>query len=258
MNEQWLRVIGVTATADDRATRHRGTAGRRQEQPDLHAGLDRDPQAGGQTRPSRTRSTGCSCRCVDGRRRRPRPFAGSSTRRTAAPATSRSSSRPSCSPRAAHPADVPDGDGRDRVISLLVGGIGIMNIMLASVLERRARSASAGRSAREQAEIVRQFLIEATIISRPGRHARRRRRRAPCRGSSAVLRRVDRPRHPFSVVLAFAVSVAVGLALRRLPGGPGGATRSGRGAPLRVDRSRESGVGRRSRESESGVDKPDP
>jgi hypothetical protein len=33
-------------------------------------------------------------------------------------------------------------------ISLLIGGIGIMNIMLANVSERRRRSAPAGRSAR--------------------------------------------------------------------------------------------------------------
>jgi putative ABC transport system permease protein len=50
-------------------------------------------------------------------------------------------------------------------ISLLVGGIGIMNIMLASILERTReiglrRSVGARRS-----DIVRQFVIEATMIS---------------------------------------------------------------------------------------------
>jgi putative ABC transport system permease protein len=53
-------------------------------------------------------------------------------------------------------------------ISLLVGGIGIMNIMLASVAARRReigirRAVGAGRS-----DVVRQFLIEAVLLSLAG------------------------------------------------------------------------------------------
>ena len=50
-------------------------------------------------------------------------------------------------------------------ISLLVGGIGIMNIMLASVLERTREIGVRRAVGATQAEVVRQFLIEATIIS---------------------------------------------------------------------------------------------
>jgi putative ABC transport system permease protein len=53
-------------------------------------------------------------------------------------------------------------------ISLLVGGIGIMNIMLASVMERTReigvrRAVGATRTA-----IVRQFLVETTLITVTG------------------------------------------------------------------------------------------
>ena len=47
--------------------------------------------------------------------------------------------------------------------SLLVGGIGIMNIMLVSVPSARGRSASARRSARAR-DILTQFLIEALVL----------------------------------------------------------------------------------------------
>ena len=95
-------------------------------------------------------------------------------------------------------------------ISLLVGGIGIMNIMLASVLERTREIGVRRAVGATQAEVVRQFLIEATIISGLG-------------GVLGVLVGVLISRlvaflaewttviTPFSVVLAFTVSVAVGL-----------------------------------------------
>ena len=95
-------------------------------------------------------------------------------------------------------------------ISLLVGGIGIMNIMLASVLERTREIGVRRAVGARQAEVVRQFLIEATIISGLG-------------GLLGVIVGVLISRlvayfaewttviTPFSVVLAFTVSVAVGL-----------------------------------------------
>ena len=95
-------------------------------------------------------------------------------------------------------------------ISLLVGGIGIMNIMLASVLERTREIGVRRAVGATQGEVVRQFLIEATIISGLG-------------GVIGVLVGVLISRlvayfaewttviSLFSVILAFTVSVAVGL-----------------------------------------------
>jgi len=95
-------------------------------------------------------------------------------------------------------------------ISLLVGGIGIMNIMLASVLERTREIGVRRAVGARQVEVIRQFLIEATIISGLG-------------GMVGVVVGVLISRlvayfaewttviTPFSVVLAFTVSVAVGL-----------------------------------------------
>jgi putative ABC transport system permease protein len=50
-------------------------------------------------------------------------------------------------------------------ISLLVGGIGIMNIMLASVLERTREIGLRRAVGARQFDIVRQFVVEATMIS---------------------------------------------------------------------------------------------
>ena len=53
-------------------------------------------------------------------------------------------------------------------ISLLVGGIGIMNIMLATVLERTREIGVRRAIGAKQADIVRQFLTEAILISMLG------------------------------------------------------------------------------------------
>jgi putative ABC transport system permease protein len=53
-------------------------------------------------------------------------------------------------------------------ISLLVGGIGIMNIMLASILERTKEIGIRRAVGARQAVIIRQFLLEATLISCAG------------------------------------------------------------------------------------------
>ena len=50
-------------------------------------------------------------------------------------------------------------------ISLLVGGIGIMNIMLAGILERTREIGVRRAVGARRRDIVRQFLIEATLIS---------------------------------------------------------------------------------------------
>jgi putative ABC transport system permease protein len=50
-------------------------------------------------------------------------------------------------------------------ISLLVGGIGIMNIMLASILERTREIGVRRAVGARQSDIIRQFVIEAVMIS---------------------------------------------------------------------------------------------
>ena len=101
-------------------------------------------------------------------------------------------------------------------ISLLVGGIGIMNIMLASILERTREIGIRRALGARRADIVRQFLVEATLISLVG-------------GSIGVLVGVTMSRliallagwstivTMSSVLLAFLVSVTVGLVFGLFP-----------------------------------------
>jgi putative ABC transport system permease protein len=95
-------------------------------------------------------------------------------------------------------------------ISLLVGGIGIMNIMLASILERTREIGVRRAVGARQRDIVRQFLIEAVLISFVG-------------GVIGVFSGVGMSRliawlagwstivTAASILLAFLVSVSVGL-----------------------------------------------
>jgi putative ABC transport system permease protein len=53
-------------------------------------------------------------------------------------------------------------------VSLLVGGIGIMNIMLAGILERTREIGLRRAVGARQSDIVRQFIVEATMISVAG------------------------------------------------------------------------------------------
>ena len=53
-------------------------------------------------------------------------------------------------------------------ISLLVGGIGIMNIMLASVTERTREIGIRRALGARQAHIIQQFLVETVVLSTTG------------------------------------------------------------------------------------------
>lgn len=95
-------------------------------------------------------------------------------------------------------------------ISLLVGGIGIMNIMLASILERTREIGVRRAVGARRFDIIRQFVIEATIISFVG-------------GSFGIIFGFAMSRliawlagwstivTVTSIVLAFVVSISVGL-----------------------------------------------
>ena len=101
-------------------------------------------------------------------------------------------------------------------ISLVVGGIGIMNIMLASILERIKEIGVRRAMGATQNEILAQFLSEAVMISLAG-------------GIAGIIvggllaSGIQRIAHintivsPMSVVVAFGVSVAVGLVFGIMP-----------------------------------------
>ncbi|HWP99039.1 MAG TPA: ABC transporter permease [Vicinamibacterales bacterium] len=101
-------------------------------------------------------------------------------------------------------------------ISLLVGGIGIMNIMLASVLERTREIGIRRAVGARRRDVVRQFLVETTLITVTG-------------GVVGIVLGVVLSRlvgyfagwstivTVSSVALAFAVSVAVGLVFGLYP-----------------------------------------
>ncbi len=95
-------------------------------------------------------------------------------------------------------------------ISLLVGGIGIMNIMLASILERTREIGVRRALGARQKDIIRQFLIEAVLISFVGGVMGI----AFGFGISNVISWLagwNTVITPASVIVAFAVSVSVGL-----------------------------------------------
>ena len=101
-------------------------------------------------------------------------------------------------------------------ISLVVGGIGIMNIMLASVLERIREIGVRRAVGATEKDILFQFLMEAVLISVTGGFA------GIVLGValSLVIERAADVRtivSTFSVLIAFGVSFAVGLAFGIVP-----------------------------------------
>ena len=95
-------------------------------------------------------------------------------------------------------------------ISLLVGGIGIMNFMLASVLERTREIGVRRAIGARRADIIRQFVMETTLIAVAGGTlglllgASMSRLIASFAGWSTII-------STGSLALAFSVSVLIGL-----------------------------------------------
>src|SRR5689334_14503943 len=111
-------------------------------------------------------------------------------------------------------------------ISLIVGGIGIMNIMLASILERIKEIGVRRAVGATQKDVLAQFLSEAVMISLAGGVA------GIIVGGilAATIERIAKIHtivSPMSVAVAFSVSVAVGLVFGIMP-----ASRAARQDPI--------------------------
>jgi putative ABC transport system permease protein len=101
-------------------------------------------------------------------------------------------------------------------ISLVVGGIGIMNIMLASILERIKEIGVRRAVGATQGDVRAQFLSEAVMISLAGGIAGI---LTGALGASGIerLAKIHTIVSPMSVAVAFGVSVAVGLVFGIVP-----------------------------------------
>ena len=102
--------------------------------------------------------------------------------------------------------------GTIAAISLLVGGIGIMNIMLATVTERTREIGIRRALGAKRRDITQQFLIETVVLSGVGGLAGRRASGSRSRRSSSTSSPIRRPIVTGgSVMLAFGISVAIGI-----------------------------------------------
>ncbi len=112
--------------------------------------------------------------------------------------------------------------GAVAAISLLVGGIGVMNIMLVTVTERTREIGIRKAIGARRAHIVGQFMVEAVLLSMIGGLIGV---GAGILGSRFEIIGIQPVVAPYSVVLAFCVSGAVGLLFGIYPAGRAAALR---------------------------------
>jgi len=106
--------------------------------------------------------------------------------------------------------------GAVAAVSLLVGGIGIMNIMLVSVTERTREIGTRLAIGALEREVLMQFLVEAVVLSSTGGLVGILLGLAGCMGLKGLLQ-VPFVFNPGIVVLAFLFSAAVGVLFGYFP-----------------------------------------
>ena len=112
--------------------------------------------------------------------------------------------------------------GEVAAISLLVGGIGVMNIMLVSVTERTREIGIRKAVGARRSDILTQFLVEAVLVSFFGGVAGV---IAGIVGSQFKIAGVEPVIAPYSIVLAFGAAVLTGLFFGTYPAGRAAALR---------------------------------
>ena len=112
--------------------------------------------------------------------------------------------------------------GEVAAISLLVGGIGVMNIMLVSVTERTREIGIRKAVGARRRDILTQFLVEAVLVSFFGGIAGV---IAGVVGSQFKIAGVQPAIAPYSIALAFGAAVLIGLFFGTYPAGRAAAMR---------------------------------